>query len=195
MTIFEGDIKKLGLYLVTGKAPEDDPMAIPTKLTEPATKEAIDTAQKQLGLALPASYKAFLLIANGGSIEGYASYNFYNEALSREDDCLIGEFFNLSTLVEANKKDWDLMIPKDMLMVCSNSGDTFNILLMDVSTSSIYLWDRDNQDPDSGEAFNMQDCFMIAATFDEFIKGIEVLGELTDEELAEIEALEGIGKP
>lgn len=108
------------------------------------TEEDIGAFERTQGLALPASYREFLLATNGGRPERdlFAINGLEGNPLGR-----IHMFFGLNDPIESCNLDWNLdvfgdRIPKELLPIATTEGvDKICLSLGREKTGAIFYWD------------------------------------------------------
>lgn len=136
----------------------------------PVSDEQIAETQRELGVTLPAAYRAFLAEHNGGYLDpAHFEHQVLVERLFSAGPTPVEE---LEDLVSARRTysgpDSDHDLPGFLLPV---GGDPFgNLVCLSVGAEdepgTVYLWDHEIADPDT--AYRSLD-----TTFDEFFERLE----------------------
>ncbi len=151
----------------------------------PAPADQLQALEAELGCALPADYRRFLIECNGGSCGGRL---LYNEPLAngRPADIVLCRMyglrsqrsFSLHHARDCYQSAGDLRIPLDVLPIADDCfGNTICIGQRGTPRGRIYFWDHENEpDPSTWDGWvetagNLE---LIAASFSQFVAGLQV---------------------
>ena len=135
------------------------------------TEEDIQRLESDLGVTLPASYKAFLLRFNGGLP---APDTFPIEGMPKNPSGIVQEFFGVDCPIESSNLKWFYGVfktdsPANLFPIaCTPSGDVICVSLWGSDAGAVVLWDY-YATPSPTSYANV---YRVARTFDEFINGL-----------------------
>lgn len=190
MSIFLEKIKTLKLVKIDHSKPSTDPMNAPFLPSSPETLVAIEEAEKELRHQLPGSYKKFLIEVNGGIPSEPIYFEFRNVITGKDESTDVFYFYSVFSEFDKSKPspfydesddlvflnlEYDLVKPpKNLLAIAEDSGG--NRIVMDKVTSAVYFWDHDYAE-DPGDEATMDNCSLVADSFESFIMGIKFMEE------------------
>ncbi|MCP9488803.1 MAG: SMI1/KNR4 family protein [Solirubrobacteraceae bacterium MAG38_C4-C5] len=140
----------------------------------PASEEQIVAAERELGVRLPAAYRAFLAEHNGGYLDpAHFDHEVLVERLFSAGPTQVEELEDLVSVRRTYSgpgSDHDL--PAFLLPV---AGDPFGNLVClsvesDTGESIVHLWDHEVADPDAAHR-------SLGVAFDEFFERLELQDE------------------
>ena len=140
------------------------------------SEQAIVNAEAQLGFALPAPYRNFLLLYNGGHPEPAAFPIDNNPAdthgLVQAFLCINEQdVYNLATYVKRYRN----RVPAGFLPIAVDPGGNLICLAMaGARAGKVYFWDHE-EEAEEGQPPTDKNVFLIANTFDEFLSRLTTL--------------------
>lgn len=136
--------------------------------TNPTSEQAIERLEHDLGVALPADYRAFLLRTNGGVPYPEDAYRHerYSSILSKFYSV---EHERVSFTIAQKRLQLEDRMPTDLLAIANDLGGSQICLgIGDDNRGKVYLWMRaDEVRP--GRKPDYSNVGLIADTFDEFL--------------------------
>ena len=134
----------------------------------------IARAETILRVVLPAAYKNFLRLHNGGRPHP-DSFPIENEQIRTQGKidfflCVKdGNLYNLTTWVNRYKT----RVPKELIPVAIDPGG--NLICLGVKgqyMEEVFFWDHENEAPEGEQAW-FKNLYLVANSFDEFINRFE----------------------
>ena len=135
------------------------------------TELQVDRLERQSGIALPKSYRSFLLRYNGGRPEPAF---FPIRDFDRNPFGAIHFFFGLSRTVRSNNLDWNISMyrgrmPRELLPIAGDElGNKICLAVSGTNAGCVYFWDHDHEHLPPTYA----NLYLIASSFEEFLDGI-----------------------
>jgi cell wall assembly regulator SMI1 len=138
------------------------------------TTSDVLSLEHKLGLSLPVEYKNFLLRHNGGRPTPRA---FPIVGLELNPFGTIQVFFGIDDPIECCNIDWNYKehngrIPPNLLPIaCDDGSDLVCLALAGADAGAVFFWDGYDESDDLGYS----NLYLLADSFDEFIKAIQEL--------------------
>ncbi len=129
--------------------------------------EKVKELQKKLKIKLPEDYEKFLIDYNGGLVE-----NAYIYVKELDEYMMMGNFFGLNIekkfadIIEINN-EYDDDIPKKSILIGSDAGSGFILLVNDGDNDGIWYYDHTYFFEKSSDDLNT---YFICETFTEFMQ-------------------------
>ena len=142
----------------------------------PFTRDQIAGLEADLGYDFPPEYRHFLLATNVGTIATPSRHGRGPDAAGVS--LLFGLCDDEDRDLRAQRESYEGRIPDGFLAVGSDGGG--NLICLRISDGSVFFWDHEGEASGDDEPA-MDNMRRIAATFTEFLKGIE---EIPQKELA-----------
>ena len=144
----------------------------------PTSDEAIKRIEEQLSISLPAEYRSFLLVHNGGRVSP-AVFRFKNESGKHSDSCVDwflaiydGEYNNFESYFETYKLDQQ-RLPPELVPIAHDPGG--NLICISVSCSQkggVFFWDHENE-CEISETPTYANVLLFGDSFSTFLAGLE----------------------
>ena len=137
------------------------------------TMEALQNAEKIIGVKLPEDYRTFLLTHNGGRPEPDMGFKF-KHPIRQFDESMIHFFYSIndgkgSNLIKEYKKHTPYM-PDDMLIIANDPGSGLIVLgIRGERREKVYFW---MQEFDEGLHYDAEctNFAIVADSFNEFLE-------------------------
>ncbi len=154
----------------------------------PLTEARISALERKLRIVLPAAYKSFLLLYNGGKPDPDC---FPIRGWDRNPSGSIHYFDGIDKPINSSNIEWNYRIlrgrmPRELFPIAGDgSGNLICISLGGANKGSVYIWNHDEEHAPP----TYQNVYFIAETFEAFVDSI-YHEPISEEEIARI-----LGKP
>ena len=165
MSKYQEKMNSLGYYLVK------DNYEIPTQ-------EDLEQLERQLNFRFPSDYKDFLSFYGLSSFEEYVYFPF-EENYPKDDVGLLNVFFGVNSNdvydIIKNYDNYQRRISLDLLPIANDPGGNIICISVKNNIGAVYYWDHEDEIVvEKGEEIDNSNLYLIANSFDEFIKSLEI---------------------
>ena len=140
---------------------------------DPITEADLDAVEQALGVKLPAPYRAFLLMHNGGrpSPDGF-------DFADHEEGSLLNTFYSVKCTeeefdLEINARGWRARVPNDLIVIGNDAGG--NLVCIGVEGKrygKVYFWSLEDE-TDPRDPTNYENVWLCAEDFDQFLASFQ----------------------
>ena len=131
------------------------------------SRTQIEEFEKEKGISLPESYKAFLTEFNGGKPET----NIFN--IDKNNDAGVNEFIELKKIDEVIYI-YKNRIPNSVLPIAHSEGGNLVCLGIDKKNfDDVFFWDHEGEKLDENKEPSITNLYLISKSFGEFLKKLK----------------------